>query len=654
MKKKVIFSVILVILICGLMFIFGSKSFAEPLENGQEVQKDSDLTYYLTVNYDGKDYDAVESSDTQISKISSDVILVEDRIPNGLTFKGFVGTNDGSIGAVKRSDGSSCAGYVVDGVNGLKYDTNTGVVSYKVKNLMAGCSLTVGIITHTPSTVDDPNTAYVEVRRDFYNSATAGERFLTSKSNTVHVFMGEENATLYNVKYEYTGDIPKGAPDVSSLTSYTANSIVSVLNEVKVLGYKFSGWTSDDVSINNGSFVMPNKNVVLKGSFTKDSTYTVSYKVDGNMPNSYTKPADTKYYTGEVVNVNSLKNGDVVDGYRFLGWNVQSGNVTISTDNDFEMPAADVVLVGKFERISYKVSYKFQGINIPSNWSSLLPVGANYYPGDKVSVSKDPVAAGYKFLGWYSEKSFTMPDSDVVIYGEWALNGGIFEPTIVEEIVNKQSSYKKGEVVNFKITVTNTATYPIKDVMVKDYNSKTKFVESNDYNIMSKSMVKIDLIPAGGSVVINASYTVDDDSLKSEVNEVELVGALADNSILNTDKDYKARVVFNIKRGNVVVNYEIVGEAPFEYVKPGSKTVEYDEKYDSEKVEYYEGYNFDGWYLDSNFKTKYKNGTRLTNNITLYHKHIFLLILVVMFAWVVLFKIVRRVKFYRMEKSARK
>ena len=473
MKKKVIFSVILVILICGLMFIFGSKSFAEPLENGQEVQKDSDLTYYLTVNYDGKDYDAVESSDTQISKISSDVILVEDRIPYGLTFKGFVETNDGSIGAVKRSDGSSCAGYVVDGVNGLKYDTNTGVVSYKVKNLMAGCSLTVGIITHTPSTVDDPSTAYVEVRRDFYNSATAGERFLTSNSNTVHVFMGEENATLYNVKYEYTGDIPKGAPDVSSLTSYTANSIVSVLNEVKVLGYKFSGWTSDDVSINNGSFVMPNKNVVLKGSFTKDTTYTVSYKVDGNMPNSYTKPADTKYYTGEVVNVNSLKNGDVVDGYRFLGWNVQSGNVTISTDNDFEMPAADVVLVGKFERISYKVSYKFQGINIPSNWSSLLPVGANYYPGDKVSVSKDPVAAGYKFLGWYSEKSFTMPDSDVVIYGEWALNGGIFEPTIVEEIVNKQSSYKKGEVVNFKITVTNTATYPIKDVMAVSYTHLT-------------------------------------------------------------------------------------------------------------------------------------------------------------------------------------
>ena len=96
------------------------------------------------------------------------------------------------------------------------------------------------------------------------------------------------------------------------------------------------------------------------------------------------------------------------------------------------------------------------------------------------------------------------------------------------------------------------------------------------------------------------------------------------------------------------------------------------EKYDREKVEYYEGYNFDGWYLDSNFKTKYKNGTRLTNNITLYgkfvkisnpitrtihtmyHKYIFLLILGVMFVCVVLFKIVRRVKFYRMEKSARK
>ena len=90
------------------------------------------------------------------------------------------------------------------------------------------------------------------------------------------------------------------------------------------------------------------------------------------------------------------------------------------------------------------------------------------------------------------------------------------------------------------------------------------------------------------------------------------------------------------------------------------------------REEYYEGYNFDGWYLDSNFKTKYKNGTRLTNNITLYgkfvkisnpitrtihtmyHKYIYLLILGVMFVCVVLFKIVRRVKFYRMEKSARK
>lgn len=44
-----------------------------------------------------------------------------------------------------------------------------------------------------------------------------------------------------------------------------------------------------------------------------------------------------------------------------------------------------------------------------------------------------------------------MPDSDVVIYGEWALNAGVFEPTIVEEIVNKQSSYKRVMLLTLKL-----------------------------------------------------------------------------------------------------------------------------------------------------------------------------------------------------------
>ena len=41
-----------------------------------------------------------------MSKISSGVISVEDKLPEGLEFIGFVTTKDGSIGAVKRNDDS--------------------------------------------------------------------------------------------------------------------------------------------------------------------------------------------------------------------------------------------------------------------------------------------------------------------------------------------------------------------------------------------------------------------------------------------------------------------------------------------------------------------------------------------------------------------
>lgn len=50
----------------------------------------SDLTYYLDVYYDGKDSEATVSSDTALAKVYSDLILVEDKIPDGLTFKEFV------------------------------------------------------------------------------------------------------------------------------------------------------------------------------------------------------------------------------------------------------------------------------------------------------------------------------------------------------------------------------------------------------------------------------------------------------------------------------------------------------------------------------------------------------------------------------------
>lgn len=533
-----------VFVIAAVLIYNLSSSSAVILEDDVRVQEDSDLTYYLDINYDGKDKDVVMSSDTATADVRSGYIYVQDKIPDGLIFKSFVNTSDGSIGAVKRSDNSSCPGYVVGGYNGLTYNEADRTVSFKIKNLQAGCKVIVGIVTRTPVLPDNVK------RMDFYNTAYANEGTFSAKSNTVHVWMGRENTALYSVKYEYSGTVPDNAPALPTASSHAAGNTVGVSSDLSLEGYTFSGWTSSQVTVNNGSFTMPANDITFVGSFTKNETKKVNYTISGDTPDGYIAPREKEYAINTDVYVDSLKAGDEINGYRFLGW--ESTDVDLS-EGIFSMPNKDVTIVGKFERIGYSVSYKFQGSVVPANADSLLPVTKTYYPGDKVTKASAPTATGYRFLDWYTSDTFTMPSEDVVIYGEWMIDNGKFIPTIKKQVVNSKDYYSEGEKVDFKITVTNTANYAIRDVMLQEDNSV--FVEGNGYTILSDKFVKIANIPANSSIDVYAQYVVGNDTFKTVTNVVTLTGALADGGYyLDTTKDYKAKASFNVANISLKIN----------------------------------------------------------------------------------------------------
>lgn len=558
--------VALAIVSIALPFLFRKNSYSVALDNDVEVQPQSQLTYYLNVSYDGVDKNGVKSSSTTVSEITSGSLYVEDKIPDGLVFVGFVTTSDGSIGASRRGGTSTCPGKVVDdtkeasktaGVwnaahteytyHGLHYNANTRTVSFTVKNLKAGCELTVGIITTTP-TIDDPTTTQRETCRNFYNFATATERDLIVSSNTVRAFMGCNGARLYNVTYEYTGTVPSNAPSLPSSSSYASGATVGVAPNVNLKGYTFSGWSSSDVTISNGKFTMPSKNVVLRGSFTKANipTYNVTYKLEGTTPPGYVLPSTKSYNAGDDVKVDSFKVGDVFNGYKFTGW--KTTDVTISGDNDFTMPSKNVTITGKFEEITYKVSYQFYDTVLPPNSNNYLPKAKTYKAGSKVNLDKvvsEP--SGYKFLGWYKESEFTMPENDIVVYGEWKVQAGTFAPTITKEVVSGKEYYRVGDEVKFKITVTNTATFPIKDVLVKEDNDNAKFIYGNNYAVLSEHMAKVETIPAGGKVELYATYKVLSTDKPTVVNTAEIKGALADNNYELADKEYKASAQFKLQ-----------------------------------------------------------------------------------------------------------
>lgn len=450
-QKKKFLSLLFLFIIISVSLFF---KLTLAVDETVSVDENEELTYYIKVANEGDSYDSF--------------LYVEDQIPNGLIFEdflwpddsGFVSQND-MFGAAPIAEGNTCSGYVVNDTtesihfqgewnndnteytfHGLHYDAVTRTVKFTIHNLKPGCMITIGVITKVPE-LSDPEFSDVD-RLDFYNSASLVDNLNMSFSNTLHHYLGNDSTNLYDVNYSFTGDVPNNIPNLPVTTSYSENSNVSVMSNIIAKGYKFNGWTTSDVIVTDGSFKMPNHVVNFSGDFTELVSHNVSYRIEGTVPEGYIVPKTRSYYEGENVIIDqSLQYGDDFNGYRFLGWKINNvdaryyDNATTQVFKkyiypDFSMPNQDIELVGTFEPIKYKITYRFTNTLLPLNSDELLPEPEYYYPGETVTLPTvhDENVSGYKFNNWYKSSPFTMPAKDLVIYGQWKIFYGYVNPDI--------------------------------------------------------------------------------------------------------------------------------------------------------------------------------------------------------------------------------
>ena len=95
----------------AVLFVLGFLAFAhyfganaETIGNDSRVEENSELKYFLSVKYDGVDRYGVESSEDTTATIYANTIAVSDKLPDGLTFEGFVTSSTGKFGAVRQGD----------------------------------------------------------------------------------------------------------------------------------------------------------------------------------------------------------------------------------------------------------------------------------------------------------------------------------------------------------------------------------------------------------------------------------------------------------------------------------------------------------------------------------------------------------------------
>ena len=116
---------------------------------------------------------------------------------------------------------------------------------------------------------------------------------------------------------------------------------------------------------------------MIEGSYEINS-YTVTYKVDGVQ---YGDTETHKY--GSAV---TLRAEPETEGYTFSGWN---------RENNFTMPAEDVVIEGNFKINSYTVTYKVDG--------EISGEAETYEYGAVVTLREEPAKEGYTFSLWSRE-----------------------------------------------------------------------------------------------------------------------------------------------------------------------------------------------------------------------------------------------------------
>lgn len=488
--NKKIKQAVLLLAFCvfGAALVFGGvRIFAEILGDDVRVNEDEDLTYYISVNSDGIDYTGAESSDSITVEEVSGVTVVKDVIPDGLSFVDFVTSSDGTFGAVQRDDKvTACSGKVIDDTNeesvdsgvwnnetneytyhGLHYDANTRTVSFKTKGIGAGCELTIGVITHTPTLAEN------EFRKDFYNTASFVDESLTDKSNTVHAYIQKQGSVLpgeYSVSYRYDGVVPDGAPSLPSTEYFDdAHAEFTLADTPSVDGYEFTGWLWDapasgssstgtiglPASALNGH--LPGFNVEFYGSFKNstisedtpqpgDDYYSLRYRYDNRAPaGAPALPATEWHKAGDAI---TIANKPEVDCYSFNGWNwtPQGAPATyIITDPasafNGRMIGQNIVLFGSFTYTcegeepvpdltpeKYNVSYAIDGEK-PESFD--LPASRNYLEGASVELDSTKEGEnfdGYDFSGWDTESEeievdsslyFTMPKRNVVLRGSF-------------------------------------------------------------------------------------------------------------------------------------------------------------------------------------------------------------------------------------------
>lgn len=403
-----------------------------------------------------------------------------------------------------------------------------------------------------------------------------------------------------------------GGTEVPTATVYYEDPIPSA--ESTKVGHTFGGWTYTANGLTYYGAAMPGYDLIANAVWYKN-LHHITYDTQGG---TSVATADV-YYDFTLPSATTSK-----VGYQFTGW-TYTGNGEVYTGT--KMPDFDLIATANFTINSHTITYNTNG------GSAIATANVDY--GSQIP-SATTTREGYTFKGWTytgngsTYAGATMPDYNLVATANWEINshtityntnGGTSVSTVTLDYgtaIPKATTSKTGSTFTGWTYTGNGSTYT--GTTMPDYN----LVATANFSINSHTIY---FNTDGGSSV--ASITQDYGTAIIQPANPTRAGYTFngwDQTIPNTMPDEDLYITASWTIHKYTVDFNMGGATP----QAASIRAEYDDtvsvpEYESDFTK--EGYDFGGWYENSDFSGneiigEYTIPAQSANNahITLYAK----------------------------------
>ena len=264
----------------------------------------------------------------------------------------------------------------------------------------------------------------------------------------------------HHVRYEYEGAVPTGAPAVPDAADRKYQAQVTVAENPNVTGYVFSGWTAATeegtaVTTTGGRFVMPDANVVLKGSFkAAEQTYRVKYLDEKTLAEIHTTLGPKNAHFGEVIE--GYKEKIDISGYTF----VRADDLTVRTDNEKNIVTVYYSKDTNKDNIPDKYQITFTYVSADANKGTVT--GTTSEVATTYEITRDSVTGeitvGNGPTAQHPTQPSTVEAKDGYKFDKWTDNAG---KPFKDDAALRAESYLEDQTFTAHFTATEQ-TYKVK------------------------------------------------------------------------------------------------------------------------------------------------------------------------------------------------